>query len=168
MSDYDDLDYDLDYTEDVDDYYQEEIDTNGHIKEDDDNLADKLDAELYPAPEMADEGADAIEKPEEDEIEEEEEPIEEKKGPTIVPHNLRKSSPVMTKFEYSYLISQRAMAIENNSPLMIPETVYIHSIDIAKEETDKGVNPIIIQRVMPDGSLEEWPSSELRLPKVFD
>jgi DNA-directed RNA polymerase subunit K/omega len=75
--------------------------------------------------------------------------------------------PLMTKFEYSYLISQRAMMIENNSPLMIPDTIYTNSIDIAREETEKGVNPIIIVRKLPNGNIEEWKCIELQLPRIL-
>jgi len=74
----------------------------------------------------------------------------------------------MTKFEYSSLIYWRAQMIENvNSPLMIPDTKFINSIDISKEETDKKVNPIIIVRNLPNGTIEEWKCSELSLPKSF-
>jgi DNA-directed RNA polymerase subunit K/omega len=74
----------------------------------------------------------------------------------------------MTKFEYSYLISQRALAIENGSPLMYPETSFIHSIDIAREETRMGLNPIIIQRQIPPNIIEEWKCSELKLQEYYN
>ena len=59
------------------------------------------------------------------------------------------------------------MAIEHNSPLMNIDTKFIHSIDIAREETEMGLNPIIIQRIMPNGDIEEWKCSELRIPKNY-
>jgi DNA-directed RNA polymerase subunit K/omega len=76
----------------------------------------------------------------------------------------------MTKYEFSYLVSQRALAIEHGSPLMYPETRFIHAIDIAREETFMGLNPIIIQRVIPvlGGELiEEWKCSELIIPMAY-
>lgn len=104
----------------------------------------------------------------EDLIEEPEEPKKkEKKTEKIVEPSKRITRPNMTKFEYSYLISQRAIMIEHGSPLMIPETTFRNSIDIAKEETDKGLNPIIIRRPLPNGSIEEWKCSELIPSKIF-
>jgi DNA-directed RNA polymerase subunit K/omega len=73
----------------------------------------------------------------------------------------------MTKYEYSYLISQRAIAIENDSPLMNPDTKFIHAIDIAREETELGLNPIIIRRIIPPNNIEEWKCSELKLPEYY-
>jgi DNA-directed RNA polymerase subunit K/omega len=168
-SDDEDFDYgDIDYEPEDEVYFNEEIQINGHDKDDEDVREEKAEAELYEQPE---EQPEKEEEPEDEEIENDEDFEEEKdskdKG-KIVPKSQRKSHPLMTKYEYAYLISQRAMAIENDSPLMFPETTFIHSIDIAREETEKGVNPIIIQRVMPNGDIEEWSCSELRLPRNYD
>ncbi len=101
-------------------------------------------------------------------MEELEEPKKKEKKPEkIVEPSKRITRPNMTKFEYSYLISQRAMMIEHGSPLMIPDTTFRNSIDIAKEETDKGLNPIIIRRPLPNGSIEEWKCSEFIPSKIF-
>jgi DNA-directed RNA polymerase subunit K/omega len=108
-----------------------------------------------------------------EDLEEQEEPPEEKskkkerKTEKVVEPSKRITRPNMTKFEYSYLISQRAMMIEHGSPLMIPDTEFRNSIDIAKEETDKGLNPIIIRRPLPNGNIEEWKCSELIPSKIF-
>ena len=154
-----------DFAEDMlNQYYENEILINGHDKDDEDVREEKIENELYP------EGEEHIERETEDQEEIEEESDDEatvKARSKIVLKNLRKSLPVMTKFEYAYFISQRAFAIENNSPLMIPETEFSSAIDIAREETEKGLNPLIIQRIMPNGTIEEWKSSELRLYKSF-
>jgi DNA-directed RNA polymerase subunit K/omega len=99
--------------------------------------------------------------------EKEKEEKEKKKKSKIVPSSKRKTNPVMTKFEYAYMVSQRAVMIENNSPLMNPKTNLVSAIDIAKEETELKLNPIIIQRKLPNGSIEEWKCSELSLPRTY-
>lgn len=173
MDDYDYEDYEDDYGSDndeINDYYpDEEALDNGHNDLDEEDIGEqKAEELLYGEGEEKAEEADAGVDEEEDVEVEEEEVIEEKKPISrIVPPEKRKTHPIMTKFEYSYLISQRAIAIEHDSPLMNPDTKFVHSIDIAKEETELGINPIIIQRVMPDDSIEEWKCSELKLSKFF-
>jgi DNA-directed RNA polymerase subunit K/omega len=156
-----------DFAEDMmNTYYENDIRENGHEKDDEDVKEERIENALYT------EGEETIEKDmeekEEDEVEDEsEDELPDKLKSKIVPRQLRKSSPVMTKFEYAYFISQRAFAIERNSPLMIPDTNFTSAIDIAREETERGLNPLIIQRVMPNGAIEEWKCSELRLYKSF-
>jgi DNA-directed RNA polymerase subunit K/omega len=174
MSDYGGYDTDDDFAGYVDEeydieggFYDPDATPNGHDQDEEDVREAKMEDELE---KQDGEAEDAGEDEEADEAEEEEAEEEEeipKKVSRVVPSNLRKTIPVMTKFEYSYLVSQRAMAIENGSPLMNPDTTHIHSIDIAKEETAKGLNPIIIQRILPNGDIEEWKCSELRLPKYY-
>ncbi len=140
---------------------------NGHVVDEEDVNADKYEENLYEKPEEEEDEEKTAESDEE--LEEVEVTTEEKKKEKakIVSPELRKTFPYMTKFEYSYLISQRALAIEHGSPLMIPETTFIHSIDISKEETEKGLNPIIIQRPLPNGSIEEWKCNELKIPFTY-
>jgi DNA-directed RNA polymerase subunit K/omega len=111
-----------------------------------------------------DEAGEDIEEPEDTE---EKSKKKEKKSERIVEPSKRITLPNMTKFEYSYLISQRAMMIENGSPLMLPDTEFRNAIDISREETDRGLNPIIIRRQLPNGNIEEWKSSELIPSKIF-
>ena len=155
-----------DFAEDMlNTYYENDIRENGHEKDDEDVKEEKMENELYQ------EGEEHIEKDvedkEEDVEDESEDEMPEKIKSKIVPRQLRKSPPVMTKFEYAYFLSQRAFAIERNSPLMYADTKFTSAIDIAREETEMGLNPLIIQRVMPNGAIEEWKCSELRLYKSF-
>jgi DNA-directed RNA polymerase subunit K/omega len=172
MSDYESDDNvsidDHDFDDDViGDYEREEIDINGHDRDEEDFNEEKL-MDLSVAEELFDIEGTAKDDEEEDdgEVEEEEEEIKPKLR--VVLKSQRKTYPIMTKFEYTYLISQRAIAIENDSPLMIPDTQLVHAIDIAREETHKGLNPIVIQRILPSKEIEEWSCSELRLPKTFE
>lgn len=181
MDDFDDSKY---YNEDYDEYEEEE-EANGHDIDEEDVEQDRIEANLYKDEEEGEE-----EPPSEDEFQEDgllgiekeqEDTVDDfptdmpsvleakKKVPPskLVPSNKRRTNPFMTKFELSYLISQRAIMIENDSPLMIPDTKFINSIDIAREETERGLNPIILQRQLPNGTIEEWKCSELNLPKTF-
>jgi len=173
MSDYGGYDTDEDFLgyedEDLGDeteFYDLDADVNGHDKDEEDIQRDRLGDALEEGVEKEDdEGVEKEDDDEEELVEEEEVPP---KGTSrILPASSRRTNPIMTKFEYSYIISQRAMAIENNSPRMNIETNFINSIDIAREETEMGLNPIIIQRILPNGDIEEWKCSELRVPKNY-
>jgi DNA-directed RNA polymerase subunit K/omega len=174
MSDYGGYDTDEDFLgyEDEDignetEFYDLDAEVNGHDKDEEDIQRDRLGDALEEGAEKEDEeeGAEKEDDDDEEMLEEEETPV---KGVSrVVPSSLRRTNPILTKFEYSYIISQRAMAIEHNSPLMNPETKLINSIDIAREETETGLNPIIIQRILPNGDIEEWKCSELRVPKNY-
>ena len=175
----DEYDETAQYANDYDDY-QEEEETNGHYLDEEDVENEKIEEKIYDddeeenpsEDEFEEEGILGLEKEQEDNIDDltltgkisKKEPILPSK---IIPVNKRRTIPIMTKFEYSYLISQRAMMIENDSPLMIPNTKFRDAIDIAREETEKKVNPIILQRTLPNGTIEEWKCSELALPKSY-
>ena len=89
------------------------------------------------------------------------------KSSKVVAPEKRITHPIMTKFEYARLISSRANMIATTSIYMNPNTKFKNAIDIAKEETEMGINPIIIVRVLPNGNIEEWKCSELALPKSY-
>jgi len=180
MDDYDDTG---DYAPDEDEYHTEE-EANGHDEDEEDVEQAKIENALYKSDdeneepsedEFEEDGILGIEKEQEDNVdnliaEEKAAAAAKKKEPVskVVPPEKRKTNPIMTKFEFTNLIAWRAQMIENvNSPLMIPDTKFTNSIDIAREETEKGVNPIIIVRNLPNGSIEEWKCSELSLPKAF-
>ncbi len=176
MSDYGDDDDDISFGgyydsedeqevvgEDEDIQLRDEIVVNGHNADEEDVDQEKADAELYDGNEENVEHEHEEELEDEVELEEVQEIPEEKVSSKVVPKSERKSFPYMSKYEYAYIISQRAMAIGNNSPLMYPETKFIHAIDIAREETQMGINPIIIRRPLPNGMIEEWKCNELKL-----
>jgi len=162
-----------------DDYFDDtEYDPNGHEDDEEDVAESEEEKEGYDSDEnksISSEDTDDnildIEKENDEDFEEDEtEEIKVKdkeKKVKIVDPSKRITRPNMTKFEYSYLISQRAIMVENGSPLMIPETPYRNAIDIAREETDKGLNPIILRRPLPNGSIEEWKCNELIPTKIF-
>jgi DNA-directed RNA polymerase subunit K/omega len=169
-----DLDFITDSEPDVDD--EDDFlgnEANGHnLKDEEDENENKAEEELYGDIEPTEPEDDGTKNQDDDEEEEDLEVPDDKidLSDKKIIMNKKKTSKIMTKFEFSYLISQRAMAIENGSPLMYPETKFIHAIDIAKEETFKGINPIIIQRIIPSNSgdlIEEWKCSELIIPLAY-
>ena len=91
----------------------------------------------------------------------------EKKVSKVVSPEKRVTNPIMTKFEYARLISSRANMIATSSIYMNPNTKFVDAIDISREETEMGINPLIIVRVLPNGNIEEWKCSELELPKSY-
>jgi DNA-directed RNA polymerase subunit K/omega len=178
MDEFDDTN---EYAEDHDDY-QDEEEANGHDEDEEDVEQARMEDALYKSDEeegdpsedeFEEDGILGIEKEQEDNVDKFPTSAAEAKkqaplSKIVAPEN-RKTHPIMTKFEYANLIAWRAQMIENNnSPLMIPNTKYINSIEIAREETDKKVNPIIIVRTLPNGYIEEWKCSELSLPKSFN
>lgn len=188
MDDYDDT---AQYGNDHDGY-QDEEEANGHDLDEEDIEAQKMEDALYKSDEeeelpsedeFQEDGILGLEKEQEDNIDDfgpsgsltqgskpakgPKKDIPLAPGVRIVPDNERRTNPIMTKFEYSYFISQRAIMIEYDSPLMIPDTKFVNAIDIAKEETERKVNPIIIYRHLPNNTAEKWKCSELELPKKF-
>jgi hypothetical protein len=181
MDEYDDT---AQYADDYD-AYQEEEEANGHDLDEEDVENQKMEDALYKSDEdeeppsedeFEEDGILGLEKEQEDNVDDlntgagTKAPKKEiPTGPPskVVPPNKRRTRPIMTKFEYSYLISQRAVMIEHDSPLMIPDTKFVNAIDIAKEETERKMNPIILVRHLPNGTIEEWKCSELELPKKF-
>jgi DNA-directed RNA polymerase subunit K/omega len=172
--DYDNESYNFDSEQEVDDeeaFLGHEANGHGILKDEEEETENKAEEELYGEvePVEPEEGGNLLEEEFDEEPEGPEEKPEIKDG-KIVSKDKRKTSKVMTKFEFSYLVSQRALAIEHGSPLMNPQTQFIHSIDIAREETFMGINPIIIQRPIPTNYgeiIEEWKCSELIIPFAY-
>lgn len=165
---------------DFEDYFADTAeyeDPTGHSEDEEDVNEDREDNEKYDSDNDSMISYDEenkimeVDKPEDDEVEEEEEEEEKKDEPKkkskVVEPSKRVTNPIMTKFEYSYIVAKRAEMIEHGSPLMIPDTTKIKAIDIAMEETDAGKNPIIIRRTLPNGNIEEWKNSELFPTKNF-
>ena len=66
--------------------------------------------------------------------------------------------PVLTRFEKARIMGARALQLSLGAPpfIAIPETART-SLDIAMEELDKRVIPIIIRRVLPNGDFQNIP-----------
>ena len=68
--------------------------------------------------------------------------------------------PVLTRFEKARIMGARALQLSLGAPpfIAIPETAST-SLDIAMEELDERVIPIIIRRVLPNGNYQNIPIS---------
>ena len=66
--------------------------------------------------------------------------------------------PVLTRFEKARIMGARALQLSLGAPpfIAIPETART-SLDIAMDELDKRVIPIIIRRVLPNGDYQNIP-----------
>jgi DNA-directed RNA polymerase subunit K/omega len=71
---------------------------------------------------------------------------------------IRKTTNILTKYEYTVLIAARALQIEVGSEPLIPykEQGIYNTRDIAEKELLERVIPLLIQRTLPDGSKEFW------------
>lgn len=78
----------------------------------------------------------------------------------------RKTSNFMTRYEYTKLISARAVQISNGgergTPLVKIEGVF-DPIEIAKAELKERVIPLKIVRNLPDGTVEEFSIDEINI-----
>lgn len=73
----------------------------------------------------------------------------------------KKTSPYMTKYEKTTIIGTRAHQLSDNAPPMINIGKETDPIKIALEELKQKKLPITIRRHLPDGSYEDWMTSEL-------
>ena len=72
--------------------------------------------------------------------------------------------PILSKYEKTRIIGQRAKQIENGSaPFIEINNNIIDAILIAEEELKQKKIPIIIMRPLPNGTNEYWPLKELQL-----
>jgi DNA-directed RNA polymerase I, II, and III subunit RPABC2 len=66
--------------------------------------------------------------------------------------------PTLTRFEKARIVGARSLQLSLGAPpfIEIPKTARI-SLDIAMEELDRKVIPIIIRRVLPNGDFQNIP-----------
>jgi len=71
----------------------------------------------------------------------------------------------LTKFEKARIIGLRALELSLGAPSLIPveQNSNLSAAEIAGQEVDKKVLPLIIGRRMPDGSYVYVPLSELEI-----
>ncbi|MEM1507174.1 MAG: DNA-directed RNA polymerase subunit K [Candidatus Bathyarchaeia archaeon] len=66
--------------------------------------------------------------------------------------------PHLTRFEKARICGARALQIAMGAPVLIEVTKDLKSpIDIALEELKRGVLPITIRRMLPDGTYQDIP-----------
>jgi DNA-directed RNA polymerase subunit K/omega len=81
----------------------------------------------------------------------------------VVPKNERITKPILFNYERVRLKGDRAKQLIEGAKPMIKGVEKIDPKDIAQMEIDKKVVPIILRRTRPDGKIEEWSISELKI-----
>ena len=80
----------------------------------------------------------------------------------VKPEN-RITKPFMTIFERVRLLGDRAKQLSLGAKPMIKGLETMNPKEIAKLELEKGVLPLIIERVLPNGRKERWRINELQI-----
>jgi len=75
----------------------------------------------------------------------------------------RISKPFMTVFERVRLLGDRSKQLSLGAKPMIKGLETMNPKEIAKLELQKGVIPLIIERVLPNGKKERWHPNELKI-----
>ena len=80
----------------------------------------------------------------------------------IIMDELHKTIPILTKYEKTRILGQRAKQIETGAiPLVQVPPNIIDSYLIAKLELTQNKIPFIIRRPLPNGGMEYWYVSDL-------
>ena len=86
---------------------------------------------------------------------------------TLIEKNIRISKPVLTKYEFVRLLTDRTKQLAQGAKHMLKNTKELSSKEIAKLEIKEGVIPLIIERPIPNSKSERWKISELQVPEHF-
>ena len=72
-------------------------------------------------------------------------------------HNqVKKTKPLLDKFEYTKLLGIRAQMIANGSPALVDTTNLTDIIDIVKKEYIECKIPLFVKRTISNGESEYW------------
>lgn len=75
--------------------------------------------------------------------------------------NERVTTAVMTKYERARVLGTRALQISMNAPVAVALEGETDPLTIAVKELRERRTPLIIRRVLPDNTYEDWSVSEL-------
>lgn len=82
----------------------------------------------------------------------------------IIVDPLHRTNPIMSKYEYTRVLGQRAKQIEGGAkPFVEVEPNIIDSYIIAENELREKKIPFIIRRPMPNGGFEYWNINDLEI-----
>ena len=82
----------------------------------------------------------------------------------IIVDPLHRTVPIMTKYEYTRILGQRAKQIEGGAqPFVAVEPNIIDSYLIAENELREKKIPFIIRRPIPNGGFEYWNVNDLEI-----
>ena len=82
----------------------------------------------------------------------------------IVPSTYRKTSEVITKFEFTDVVSNRAKQIENGSPIFVDIKDETDPIIMAELEIRLKRCPLSIRRLISNNIAEIWEVNEMMIP----
>ncbi|CCW67590.1 unnamed protein product [Phytomonas sp. Hart1] len=73
----------------------------------------------------------------------------------------RVTAPVLTKYERARILGTRALQISMNAPVLVMIEGETDPLTIAQKELRERVIPLMIRRILPDNTYEDWAVSEL-------
>ena len=76
----------------------------------------------------------------------------------------KKTRPILTKYEKTSILGQRAQQILNGSNILVDiKTLKVKNpLEIARKELKEGLIPFIVRRPLPNGTYEDWKVSDLK------
>ena len=86
---------------------------------------------------------------------------ETKKNIYIVPNNQRRTSQVISEFEFTRVLGERSQQIQNGSQIFVEPDLNLTEIDIARLEIKMGCCPLTIIRMYNSNIGELWSVNEL-------
>lgn len=81
----------------------------------------------------------------------------------IVKKEDRITKAILTKYERVRILGDRAKGLASGAKPMLLNVENLDPKTVAKMELQKGVIPFIIERKLPDGSIEHWKVNELKI-----
>lgn len=75
----------------------------------------------------------------------------------------KKSTPYMTKFEYTKLVAARALQLQMGATPTVETDGCYDSITIAMKEVEARTVPLVILRTLNDGTKELWNVKEMHI-----
>jgi DNA-directed RNA polymerase subunit K/omega len=82
---------------------------------------------------------------------------------SMLSHRDRKTIPILSKYERTRVVGERAIQISMGSPPLVEVGNLENPVDIAEKELREKKIPYIIKRVLPNGLIELWRVDELRI-----
>lgn len=73
----------------------------------------------------------------------------------------RVTVPVLTKYERARVLGTRALQLSMNAPVLVTIEGETDPLTIAQKELRERVIPLMIRRILPDNTYEDWAISEL-------
>lgn len=126
--------------------------TFGDDREDDELAGDVSDLEGDDAPDAEDLAAEMILSGS---------PVQPGKQPTARLPEDRVTVPTLTKYERARILGTRALQISMNAPVLVAVEGETDPLTIAQKELRERRLPLIIRRVLPDNTYEDWRIDEL-------